>query len=114
MADPIRLRILALIDPEEQCVGNIYSIIGIKQPAVSKHLGILRRAGLVEARRQGLWIYYRVATPEDAGISAVLTAILSALRDSSQTREDQRTLARRAAPVVKPQAWHGIDPEFLD
>ena len=47
-------------------------------------------------------------------LSAVLTTILSALRDSAQTREDQRTLARRAAPVIRPQAWHGIDPEFLD
>src|SRR6185295_13399194 len=114
LSDHHRLRILALLDGRDVCVTDIYAVIGISQLSASKHLGVLRRAGLVEARRQGLWIHYRVAAPADAGVAAVLDAIIGALRDADSTLADRKKLDRRSASVVKPQAWHGTDPEFLD
>ena len=114
LADDLRLRIVGLVADREVCVADIYSIIGILQPAASKHLAVLRRAGLVEARRQGLWIYYRVAIPGDPGAAAIMAATVAAVRDSPQSLADRRSLDRRKASVVAPQAWHGMDPEFLD
>jgi ArsR family transcriptional regulator, arsenate/arsenite/antimonite-responsive transcriptional repressor len=114
LSDACRLRIMGLVDNREVCVSDIYAVLGIPQPTASKHLGVLRRAGLVDARRQGLWMYYRVASPSDPGLTAVLRATVGALRSSAQYLADRRKLDRRSASVVIPQAWHGTDPDFLD
>ncbi|MDR6226712.1 ArsR/SmtB family transcription factor [Desmospora profundinema] len=58
LADKTRLRILALLKEEALCVGELVSILGMTQPAVSQHVRKLARAGLVKERRQGQWIYY--------------------------------------------------------
>src|SRR3990167_10728575 len=61
LADPTRLRILALLAGGEICVCDIHDTLGIPQPRASRHLSYLRRAGLVETRKQGLWVHYRLA-----------------------------------------------------
>ena len=114
LSDERRLRILGLLDGREVCVTDIHSVLGMSQPATSKHLGVLRRAGLIEARRQGLWVHYRIASPADPGVAAVLGAAVEALRSTDSSSSDRQKLDRRAPTVVKPQAWHGTDPEFLD
>jgi ArsR family transcriptional regulator len=60
-SDPTRLRILGLLRGGELCVCDLVAVIGSPQPTVSRHLAYLRRAGLVLARRDGLWAYYRLA-----------------------------------------------------
>jgi ArsR family transcriptional regulator, arsenate/arsenite/antimonite-responsive transcriptional repressor len=60
-SDATRLRILSLLKQDEQCVGDLVSILGVPQPKVSRHLAYLRKAGLVETREQGLWNFYRLA-----------------------------------------------------
>ena len=60
-SDATRLRILSLLKLGEHCVGDLVSILGVPQPKVSRHLAYLRKAGLVEARGQGLWNFYRLA-----------------------------------------------------
>jgi ArsR family transcriptional regulator len=60
-SDATRLRILSLLKRGEQCVGDLAQILGVPQPKVSRHLAYLRKAGLVEAREQGLWNFYRLA-----------------------------------------------------
>ena len=64
LGDPVRRRILELLARGEQCSGDIVIVIqrefGISQPAVSQHLGALKAAGLVHARREGRCVYYRV------------------------------------------------------
>jgi ArsR family transcriptional regulator len=114
LADDLRLRIISLVADKELSVGEIHSTLGISQPTASKHLGVLRRAGLVMARRQGLWVYYRAATPEDTGVADILAAVTSALLGTDRPMADRAKLERRSPTVVKPQSWHGTDPEFLD
>ncbi len=59
--DPIRRRILALLlDAEERCVCEMHGLLDASQPKVSRHLGVLREAGLVLARRDGVWMHYRI------------------------------------------------------
>src|ERR1700733_10031931 len=105
LADDVRLRILGLLVSGEVSVSDLYSVIGILQPVASKHLGVLRRAGLVSTRRQGLWMYYRLAVPDDPAVAGVLAATVAAVKDLDQSVADRRKLERRTATVVKPQAW---------
>lgn len=59
--EPTRLRLLALVAEEETCVCDLVGALGLPQPTVSRHLGVLRRAGLVNARKDGLWMWYSLA-----------------------------------------------------
>jgi ArsR family transcriptional regulator, arsenate/arsenite/antimonite-responsive transcriptional repressor len=60
-SDRTRLRLLSLLRDGELCVCDLVAVIGAPQPTVSRHLAYLRSAGLVLARRDGLWAYYRLA-----------------------------------------------------
>jgi ArsR family transcriptional regulator len=61
LADATRLRILALLVEGEVCVCDIHDTLRLPQPTASRHLAYLRRTGLVEARREGTWMHYRMA-----------------------------------------------------
>ncbi len=63
LADETRLRILNLIGHREVCVCQIVEALGLGQSKVSRHLAHLRNAGLVNDRREGLWMYYSLAQP---------------------------------------------------
>lgn len=62
LAEPRRRRILDLLRAGERTVGDLVSALGISQPGVSKHLRVLRRAGLVEVRADGQRRRYRLRT----------------------------------------------------
>jgi DNA-binding transcriptional ArsR family regulator len=59
VAEPRRRDILTYLALEERAVGEIVSGLGMEQPSVSKHLGVLRRVGLVRVRRNGRHMFYR-------------------------------------------------------
>ena len=67
LGDATRLRILGLLLTGEVCVCDIHESLKIPQPKASRHLAYLRRSGLVETRREGLWIHYRLATARRSG-----------------------------------------------
>jgi ArsR family transcriptional regulator len=60
-SDPTRLRVLHLLQAAECCVGDLVTILALAQPSVSRHLAYLRKAGLVDSRKEGLWCYYRLS-----------------------------------------------------
>jgi DNA-binding transcriptional ArsR family regulator len=61
LADPIRLELLAQIAARGPiCVCHLQDELPYSQSRISKHLGVLRRAGLVASRREGSWIYYSI------------------------------------------------------
>jgi len=68
LAEPHRRRILDLLREQEQAVGDLVSALGISQPGVSKHLRVLREAGLVTTRRRGTQICYSL---DAGGVRAV-------------------------------------------
>ncbi len=82
MADPMRLRLLHAMQDGERCVGELVSIAGTSQANVSKHLKVLRKAGLVSCRREGLNVYY------DIGDRSVFH-ICSSVSDSIMRRLDE-------------------------
>ncbi len=61
LANPLRLRILCMIMERERPVGDIAEELGVRQTAVSQHLALLRKDGLVAPRRDGQTIHYRLA-----------------------------------------------------
>src|ERR1019366_8221379 len=81
LADPTRLRLLNLIADREICVCYFVEILAMSQPKISRHLAYLRRAGIVETRRQGRWMHYRLALPNDAVASSILKETLKGLRE---------------------------------
>lgn len=79
LADKTRLRILALLSQGELCVCNINESLKIPQPTASRHLAYLRKSGLVHARRDGVWVHYSVAWPEDPAARSLLEGLLESL-----------------------------------
>jgi ArsR family transcriptional regulator len=79
LADETRLRILGLLLTGEVCVCHIHESLRISQPKASRHLAYLRRAGLVDTRRDGLWVHYRLAEASDPIVRTVRQAVAHAL-----------------------------------
>lgn len=75
VADPTRLRILNLLAAGELCVCDVVDILALPQPTVSRHLGLLRRAGLVSATRLWKFAHYRLAEPGDPVHRAILACV---------------------------------------
>lgn len=96
-SDPIRLRILSLIQPGELCVCDLVQIIGAPQPTISRHLAYLRRARLIDARQQGSWSYYRLSPARSAFHGKLLECLASCFRDVPEISRD----ATRAKAVRK-------------
>ncbi len=65
-ADPTRLRVLNALAAGALCVCDLVDLLGIPQPAVSRHLAYLRRMGLVTATREWKFAHYRLAEPRNA------------------------------------------------
>ena len=99
LADPTRLRLLNLMNGREVCVCYFVEILKQGQPKISRHLAYLRRAGIVEARRDGKWMHYKINRPVDAGAASILDAALASFADS---REMQHDLARLGRACCQP------------
>ena len=65
LADETRLRIVVLLSERELCVCQIEAALVLSQVKVSRHLTILRYAGLVRCRKEGTWVYYSLADPRN-------------------------------------------------
>jgi DNA-binding transcriptional ArsR family regulator len=95
LADPVRLRILALLEEEELTVGELTGILGMTQSRVSGHLGVLREAELVRDRRQGTSAFYSVV-PEGEAFET-WRALRTTVPELSETAADRRRLNRTLA-----------------
>ena len=72
LADETRLRILNLLAEGELCVCDLMRVLKEPQSKTSRHLAYLRRSGLVESRRGGLWMYYSLSVTGAAALKAIL------------------------------------------
>lgn len=88
--DRTRLRILSLLRDDELCVGDIVAILQVPQPKVSRHLAQLRRAGLVETRRTGLWIHYSLAPAKTVFHRKLLECAITCFQEVSEIKADNR------------------------
>jgi len=82
LADRTRLRLIHLLGDEELCVCDCVEVLKTNQPKISRHLAYLRRAGLVSARRDGRWTYYRLVEPADPHAAKILQELRESLSTS--------------------------------
>ena len=94
LADPTRLRMLGVLSSGEVCVCHIQDSLGIPQPKASRHLAYLRRAGLVETRKRGLWVYYRLASRRDGVAQTILDAVQHCIGHLPTARRDAARLEK--------------------
>jgi DNA-binding transcriptional ArsR family regulator len=91
LGHPARVRILELLAVQDQSVGELASEIGIESSNLSQQLGVLRRAGVVDARKDGNNVIYSIASPDIAELLAVARKVLTRmLSDRIAVLEDLR------------------------
>jgi len=95
LGDKTRLRILGLLLTGEVCVCHIHESLGVSQPKASRHLAYLRRAGIVQTRREGLWVYYRLAESNDRLLRTIRDVVAHTLGHLTAVRRDAARLQRK-------------------
>ena len=116
LSDEARLRILNLLFYSgELCVCDIEEVMGFTQTKVSRHLAYLRKVGLVDDRRQGLWMLYSIASPKNEEQKQILAFLADLLNSNDVAQRDAKRLASRIRKgccatyaVVKPNAVPAI------
>lgn len=76
LAHPSRLMMLDALADGEKCVCELQALVGSSMPTVSNHLAQMRNAGIVAARREGNWIYYRLLVPCVLKLLTCIDAVL--------------------------------------
>ena len=107
LADRTRLRLINLMSQGEICVCFFVEVIGTNQPKISRHLAYLRRAGIVDARREGKWMHYQLTTPPDEHAAQVLRQVQLWLRADPEMQKDYRRLARVCCAPNPPVQLQG-------
>ena len=102
-ADPTRIRILNVLAAGELCVCDVVALLRLAQPTVSRHLAYLRRTGLVEARPELRFTYYRLAEPQDVVHRNLISCVRSCFRgitslDRERVAAESRVAERKATP----------------
>ena len=102
IGDATRRRILALLAAEgELCVCELMAALDDIQPKVSRHLSVIRKAGLASMRREGTWVFYRLATPLPRWVRDLLDTLRTgAVPDLSADRARLKKMSGRPARVA--------------
>jgi ArsR family transcriptional regulator len=118
LGDKTRLRLLNLMGDREICVCYFVEILEQGQPKISRHLAYLRRAGIVEARREGKWMHYRIVMPPNTGAAQLLRQTLEWLKEDKLMQADKARLSKACCSPAKfttlhnapmPMAFEGLE-----
>lgn len=107
LSDRTRLRLLNLMGDDEVCVCFFVEILQTSQPKVSRHLAYLRGAGVVEARRDGKWMHYRIVEPPNEHAARVFREIRAWLREEPQMQRDRARLVKVCCASEPPLQLRG-------
>ncbi len=102
LADPTRIRIMnLLLDGGERCVCEFVALLSLPQSLVSRHLTVLKTAGLVRARREGQWMYYTLitGTPDLDALHAFLSSIFTR---AGELKADRRMALKAGRATCGP------------
>lgn len=108
LANPARLRILALLERGECCVCQLTAVLSLAPSTVSAHLSELRRAGFLLVRKAGKIVFYRL--DERAALSTWRKAALAGVRDDARVAEDRALLER--VKEVDVETFCGAGPRW--
>ena len=96
LEDETRLRILAVLAHGELCVCHLQELLSLSQPNASRHLRVLRLAGLVSDRRSGRWVHYRLTKQVDPACARVLRPLIRGFAADAALRRRIRSLAAKS------------------
>ena len=100
LGDETRLRIVALLAHGELCVCHVEHALDLSQPNASRQLGIHKAAGVVESRREGTWVYYRIAEQEHDAVRGVLAHLTASLATRRALKSDLVRLRKTCGPAA--------------
>jgi ArsR family transcriptional regulator len=98
LGDDTRLRMVALLAHGELCVCHLQAALGLSQPTASRQLSVLRAGGVVAARRDGSWIYYRLAAQTDPTRRRLLRSVVAGFAKQPGLRRDVDEVRRALGP----------------
>jgi ArsR family transcriptional regulator len=107
LGDKTRLRLLNLMGDQEICVCYFVEILAQGQPKISRHLAYLRNAGIVQARREGKWMHYRIVMPPNAGAAQVLRQTLAWLAEDRAMQANRARLSKACCAPARFVALQG-------
>jgi ArsR family transcriptional regulator len=99
LGDDVRLRIVALLSHGELCVCHVEEALGLLQSNASRHLGILREAGVVSDRREDRWVYYSLAPQADPECKRQLNALVRTFTRKGVLAKDVERLLKTKGPA---------------
>ncbi len=92
LSDETRIRILMLLSSKELCVCQLMGILGISQPLISRNLSLLSAAGLLDERREGKLVFYRIGKVLPQAASDALSILKRELKDDTRLKGDLRSM----------------------
>lgn len=98
LGDETRLRMVALLSQGELCVCHLEAALEQPQPTISRQLATLRAAGVVDSRREGAWVHYRLAPQADADGRQLLSTLVASFTKRTVLRRDFERLVRSRGP----------------
>ena len=108
VADPTRVRILKMLEPGELCVCQIIAVLALSPSTVSKHLSLLKSAGLVNDRKEKKWIHYSLdRASEDPHVAGILRELAGWLAGDKTILADRARLAE-ARKDVGPSSFAAL------
>ena len=113
LEDPTRLRLLNLISEGEICVCYFVQVLDVPQPKISRHLAYLRKAGIVNTRREGKWMHYGLKWPADSSAASILRATIAAVKEDKELQRDLHRLNRACCGAQSLVTTLGAPAPFL-
>jgi ArsR family transcriptional regulator len=107
LSDRNRLRLINLMGDDEVCVCFFVEILKMPQPRVSRHLAYLRRAGIVEARREGKWMHYQIVPPSDERAARIFQEVREYLAADREMQQDRARLVKVCCAPALPVQLQG-------
>lgn len=102
LGDENRVRTLMALRERELCVCEIIELLGLAPSTVSKHLSILYQAGLLESRKDGRWVYYRLAQNDATPVAvSAITWVTDCLRHDRTICEDDRRIKENGSMLCE-------------
>jgi len=98
LGDETRVRIVALLAHGELCVCHLEKALDLSQPNASRQLGILKNAGIVDSRRDGTWVYYRLCEQTHEMVEIQLAALVKSFGAERTLRSDHARLRKSCGP----------------
>lgn len=110
LADENRVRLLAALEGGELCVCQLIELIGLAPSTVSKHLSTLRSARLIQGRKNGRWMYYRLADDQAPRTARTAVAWLLGVLDGRKRILDDKKRLEKILETMPHEACHGKHP----